>query len=121
MKFLVPAVLVFAGLTTVALAGAPPAETAPGCACKPVVVVEAPSCTGAKKSCAGEASSAGSCSGRTTFAQRRAARQTARQEARAARACARAQAACGDCCESACDCCPEQEVRVVSRSCPTCN
>ena len=122
MKFFVPAALVFAGLTTVALAGSPPSpEAAQGCGCKPVVVVEAPACTGAKKSCAGEKES---CSGRTTFVQRRAARQEDRQEARAERACARAEARCGgnDCCESACDCCPEQEVRVVFRGCPsTCN
>lgn len=111
MKFVVPAALAFVCLAGVALAGACPEEAAP-CCCKPVkkyVLVEAPSCTGARESCAGSKSS---CSGRTTFAQRRAARQTARQEARAERVASRS-SCCGEAtqvvvvpvCES--NCCPK--------------
>lgn len=115
MKFVVPALLAFACLAGVALAGACPEDAAP-CCCKPVkkyVLVEAPSCAGAKESCAG---SKDSCSGRTTFAQRRAARQTSRQEARAARAASRS--CCGEApqvvvvaapqCPQDAGCCPSQ-------------
>lgn len=76
MRYLVA--IVFSGLTAAALAGAPPQECT---ACKPVEAK-------AEASCAGEAS----CSGRTTFAQRRAERVAGRSAARCAAREARAEA-----------------------------
>lgn len=88
--------IVFSGLTAAALAGAPPQDCA---ACK---LVEA------KASCAGEAAS---CSGRSTFSQRRAERVAGRSAARCAarearaeaRSCAGAKSCDGEA-KAACDC-----------------
>lgn len=74
MRYLVA--IVFSGLTAAALAGSPPQDCD---ACKPVQ---------AKASCAGEES----CSGRTTFSQRRAVRVASRSAARCAAREARAEA-----------------------------
>lgn len=117
MKYFVPAFLCFLGLVGVSLAGSPPTECPEACKPVQVKVVEVQSCAGAKESCAGAKRE--SCSGRTTFAQRRADRQECRQEARATRAASRnsccGQAAtqvvvvesCTPLCESGCKCnCP---------------
>lgn len=82
--------IVFSGLTAAALAGAPPQDCA---ACKPVE---------AKASCAGEAAT---CSGRSTFSQRRAERVAGRSAARCAAREARAEArSCAGEAKAACDC-----------------
>jgi hypothetical protein len=87
--------LVFSGLTAAALAGAPPQQCE---SCKPAPVAEKAA------GCSGEGES---CSGRRTFAKRRADRLAARCAAREARQEARS-CACAKACSGepakACDC-----------------
>lgn len=118
IKYMLPAIAVFACFVGVALAGAPPCPSDCPTGCKPVrmLLVEAPSCAAEAPSCAGEKSCAGDrggCHGRSrpSFAERRASRIAGRCAARDARAAARA-ACCGtaqvvqvvqvaECCEPA--------------------